>query len=149
MPIHFFKTLLRWAIVTQAAFCACSFLPEVSHPLITGLSGIERSISFQAEVIVDSLSSDQEIASAIAMQLKTAIGSLRREGISLSSREPRSALLPDTWQRTLLTTSPGGKTILKVKYRYDDVIIASKKLNETKSICFVVLSGDYNTHLAQ
>ncbi len=147
MILH--AVLLCENIVLCLLMHACTFLPDSSQPLITSITGIERSMSFRAEVIVDSGSTNAQIAFAISRQLKTAIGSLREQGISLSSREHQKSLSADNWQRALVTTIPGEKSLLRVTYFYNDIVVTSKKLYGLNSISFVMLASDYDSQLTQ
>jgi hypothetical protein len=122
---------------------------DVGAEDLTGTTGVERAIHFQSYVYVPLGSSDDVVASAIARQVKTAIGGLRKPKVSLQDRAAQKNLDPSRWTRTVLAVvdpshpeSPAAE-IERVTFRYDDRVVASRTLSSRSAIDFVMLAGDY------
>lgn len=115
-----------------------------SVPTTTSIAGVERSFHFEGEVLLPDNASNDQIARAIARQVKTALGALRAPQISLLDRDARANLMPDKWQRRQVRV--GDRTMLQVRYKYDDRALVSLRLAATRSLALILLAGDYAPH---
>lgn len=124
--------------------------PAVDGAALTGLGGAERAIHFQGYVYVAAGSADSVIQSAIARQVRTAIGALRALRVSLNDRGARNALDPARWTRSTLTVADpaGARPVLRVVYRYDDRAVVDRALDRRSTIDFAMLADDYGLHAA-
>jgi hypothetical protein len=122
---------------------------------LTGVTSVERGIHFQGQVVVPSGSSDDVIATAIAREVKTAIGALRSPKVSLADRAARSNLDPTRWTRAELTVvdpahpDAPAQRVLRVSFPYDDRAVVTHDLDRRSAVDFTVLADDYAAHSAQ
>jgi hypothetical protein len=117
---------------------------------LTGTTSVERAIHFEGYVYVPVASSDDVIRTAIAREVKTAIGALRQPKVSINDRAARSNLDPAKWSKVALKVrdaSGSESGILKVTYRYDDRAVVSNSLASKSTVDFTVLADDYAAHL--
>lgn len=119
---------------------------------LTGVNSAARNIHFQSYVYVPTSASDSDIKTAIARQVKTAIGALRDPEVSLNDRDAQNNLDPSTWQRQTVTvvdpanaSSPTSQ-LVRVTYPYNDVAVVTNKLRSTSAVSFTMLADDYSQH---
>ena len=151
---------LRFASLSllAAALGACSSGPSSSgrtqNSDLTGISGVERGIHFQGQVIVPATASTSDISTAIAREVKTALGALQQPQVSLENRGATNALSPSKWtQQTLSVVDPTNPSsalpsVLRVTYEYDDEAVVTDTLNGKSAVAFVMLADDYSQHTA-
>jgi hypothetical protein len=152
---------LRFASLTLlgAALAACSSgspAPgRTQNSDLTGISGVQRGVHFQGQVIVPATASTTDISTAIAREVKTALGALQQPEISLENRGATNALTPSKWTQQTLSvvdpTNPGAAPtpVLRVTYQYDDEAVVTDTLNGKSAVAFVMLADDYSQHTAQ
>lgn len=135
--------------------CACSASPASfsSADDLTGVSGRERPITFQSFVYVDPAASDADIQTAIARQVKTALGALRSTKVALDDRGAAHNLDPSGWKRVnvdVVDPSSHAKTgsLLKVSFTYSDKAVVTHDLDGRSAVAFTLLAGDYALHAA-
>jgi hypothetical protein len=119
---------------------------------LTSLVGEERGIHFDGEVMVPVGAADDHIAWTIARQVKTALGALRGEEVSLNDRDADNAKDPAKWTVSPVeVVDPSDPTTIqrelwRVRYRYDDRAVVTDDLHGASTVSFVMLSGDYAAH---
>jgi hypothetical protein len=109
-----------------------------SDEALTGTTGVERGIHFEGTVIVPESASDDAIRTAIARQVKSAIGALRDPRVSLNDRAARSNL--NNWTKQV------ANGYAKVTYKYDDRAVVTKTLSSRSTIDLTMLAGDYGAY---
>jgi hypothetical protein len=121
---------------------------------LTGISGVERGIRFQGQVIVPTTAATSDISEAIAREVQTALGALQQPEVSLENRGATNALTPSTWTEQTLAvvdpTNPGAAatSVLRVTYQYNDEAVVTDTLDRESAIAFVMLADDYSQHAA-
>jgi hypothetical protein len=151
MNSQLFKTFVLFAL---SAVVACSGAPadEASEDDLTGTTAVERSIAMQGYVYVAENASDDAIKTAIAREVKTAIGALRATKVALADRGARSNLDPKRWTRTPVTlvdpSDPKKVTgkLLRVTFPYEDRAAVTKSLAARSTVDLTMLMGDYASH---
>jgi hypothetical protein len=144
--------LLSTAIGVGVAGCAIAPDASISEESgeLTGATSVERAIHFDGRVYVDLGTADAAIGSAIARQVKTALGALRDAKVSLNDRAARANVDPAKWRRTEVDVvdAAGVKVArkLQVTYRYDDRAVVTNALSTRSSVDFVLLADDYTVH---
>ncbi|HEY8040083.1 MAG TPA: hypothetical protein VIF15_09835, partial [Polyangiaceae bacterium] len=148
----------RFALLALAASlggCSLSASPSgTTHDDLTGLSGSERGIHFQAQVVVPAGASDDVVRTAIAREVKTALGALQVPKVSLDDRGATNALDPSKWTRTPLSVvdpaNPAAPAtqVLRVTFAYDDEAVVTDALAHQSALAFVMLADDYSQHTA-
>lgn len=146
--------LVPVALSLVAAACSASPASDgsvVQSDDLTGTSSGERDISFQGAVIVAPTATDAEIQSAIARQVKTAIGALRSTKISLDDRGALHNVDPRAWTRQSVTVvDPAGaaapRSALRVVYPYKDRAVVTHSLDARSAVSFTMLAGDYASY---
>jgi hypothetical protein len=151
---------LRFASLTllAAVLGACSAGSPASgrtqNSDLTGISGVERGIHFQGQVILPTTAATSDISAAIAREVKTALGALQQPEVSLENRGATNALSPSKWtQQTLSVVDPTNAgaalpSVLRVTYQYDDEAVVTDTLNGKSAVAFVMLADDYSQHTA-
>src|SRR5438445_13800598 len=90
-----------WILLVSALMLACSDDGATSmNDDLTGTSSVERPVSFTSWVYVAPSASDAEISTAIAREIKTALGALRATKVAFDDRGAQSNLDPSKWTRT-------------------------------------------------
>lgn len=139
------------AALAAPALSACSDGSSTSIDDLTGTSAEERPVTFTSYVYVDPAASDGDIATAIAREIKTALGALRDTKVAFDDRGAQSNVDPSKWTRTLVdvydpsTLAKSGQ-VLKVTYPYSDKAVVTKSLDAQSAIDFTMLAGDYSQH---
>ncbi|HEX7603355.1 MAG TPA: hypothetical protein VF316_17170 [Polyangiaceae bacterium] len=116
---------------------------------LTGVTSTERPITFTSFVYVDPSASNGDIQTAIARQVKTALGALREPKVSLDDRAAQSNVDPNKWTLTTLDVvdpaNPGApaKKVLKVTFPYADRAVVTNALASRSAVDFTMLAGDY------
>lgn len=119
---------------------------------LTSIVGVERGIHFDGEVLVPVGAADHQISDAIGRQVKTALGALRAEEISLNDRDADNAKDPAKWTVVAVQgTDPSDPAAAtrerwKVRYQYDDRAVVTDELDAVSTVSFVMLAGDYAVH---
>jgi hypothetical protein len=145
------------SFASLAALAACSSSDEPIEQSasgsedLTGTTSAERPIHFESQVYVAVGASDDVIKTAIARQVKTAIGALRLPKVSLNDRAAQSNLDPSRWTRRVLTVkdpaSPANTSqIQRVTFTYDDRAVVTNDLSTRTAVDFVMLADDYGRH---
>ncbi len=117
-----------------------------------GIDSVERDLSFRSYVYVPIDTDNSTIKSTIVRQIKSAIGSLNLEKISLNSSDFAKKIKDNEITREVLTVlNPNGsshelKKIQKITYYYYDTAVVSSKLEGTKDLETVLLANDYNQY---
>ncbi len=147
---------LRWLVLSTAfAPLACSSGSPSSAQSgaqdLTGVNSAARGIHFQSYVYVPVTASNADIQTAIARQVKTAIGALRDPEVSLNDRDAQHNLDPSKWQRQTLTVVDPANTgtpaeVVRVTYPYDDVAVVIDSLQSSSAVAFTMLADDYGQH---
>jgi len=116
---------------------------------LTGVTGTERPITFTSYVYVAPTATNGDIQTAIARQVKTALGALRQPKVSLNDRAAQSNLDASKWTRTTLDvvdpanpSAPATK-VLKVTFPYADRAVVTNTLASRSALDFTMLAGDY------
>lgn len=144
---------LAWismACVVLATACSAASSEESGGSDLTGTTAVERPVTFQSYVYVDPSASDPDIQTAIARQIKTALGALRDTKVAFDDRGAQSNLDPSKWTRSLVdvldpSTQDRTGQVLKVSFSYSDKAVVTKSLSQS-AIDFVMLAGDYSQH---
>lgn len=137
-----------------ALLAACASHPgdstETGSDDLTGTTSAERPIHFSSQVYVATDASDDAIKTAIARQVKTAIGALRMPKVALNDRAAQTNLDPSKWtRRTLTLRDPSnGSTsqIQRITFPYDDRAVVTNDLSSRTAVDFVMLADDYAVH---
>ncbi len=133
------------------AGCSAASGEESGGSDLTGTTSVERPVTFQSYVYVDPNASDSDIQTAIAREIKTALGALRDTKVAFDDRGAQSNLDPSKWTRTPLdvvdpnTLSKTGQ-VEKVAFTYVDKAVVTKSLASQSAVDFVMLAGDYSQH---
>jgi hypothetical protein len=126
--------------------------PAGDESALTGTTSVERAIHFQGVVYVPDGSSDDVVKTAIARQVKTAIGGLRATKVALNDRGALHNLDPAKWTRLSLgvvdpaTPSVTSRRVLAVTYQYDDRAVVTNTLASRSAVSFTMLADDYAAH---
>ena len=145
------------SVATLATLAACSATDAPVEASasgsedLTGTTSAERPIHFESQVYVAVGASDDVIKTAIARQVKTAIGALRQPKVSLDDRAAQSNLDPSRWTKRVLTVktpaSPAATSqIQRVTFTYDDRAVVTNDLSTRTAVDFVMLADDYGRH---
>ena len=151
---------LRAALASLTlALAACAGVPgPEDEPFVatdgelTSATGVERAVQFASYVYVDPGASDEVIGATIARQVKTALGALRASQIGLRDRAASNARVPSKWTRETVTVGDpsapsaggaGARTLLRVRYTYDDRAIVARRYDRLSSAPLTLLFGDY------
>jgi hypothetical protein len=141
-----------------AALAACSSSSssddgdnESSDSDLTGTTSAERAIHFESQVYVAPDANDDAIRTAIARQVKTAIGALRQPKVSINDRGAQSNLDPSKWTKRVLTVKdPANPSqtsqIMRVTFKYDDRAVVTNDLSTRTAVDFVMLADEYGKH---
>lgn len=117
---------------------------------LTGVTSAERGIHFEGRVYVDAAANDDVVRTAIARQVKTALGALRQPKVALNDRASRANTDPAKWARVVVDVvdTKGTKVDrkLRVTYRYDDRAVVTNALAKRSTVDFVLLADDYAAH---
>jgi hypothetical protein len=142
-------------VLASLALAACSANVNegaASNADLTGTTSAERGIHFQSFVFVPTGASDDDVKTAIARQVKTAIGALRAPEVSLDDRGSLANLAQPKWTRTTLTVrdpanpSAASRQIDRVAFQYDDKAVVTNSLASRSAVDFVMLADDYSQH---
>ena len=103
-----------------------------TNDALTGVTSEQRGFHFQSYVDVPTTARDNsDIQTAIARQIKSAIGSLQRVDVTFNDLNAENNLDPSTWTRTTLNVVDPPSPMrryhqihLRVDYPYNDVAIA-------------------------
>ena len=142
------------AMATLAGACSSTDGTDTENGSddLTGTTSSERGIHFQSYVYVRDGASDDEIRTAIARQIRTAIGALRETKVALNDRGARSNLDAAKWQKRTLdvvdAANPAApiRKVLRVTFPYDDRAVVTNKLARSGSIAVTMLADDYAPH---
>lgn len=157
------RRFFPWPLAALSfALAACSGAPlegatgdEAAEAELTSTTGVERPVQFASYVYVPVGSSDEVVGSAIARQVKTALGALRAPQIGLRDRAASNARNPQKWSRETVTVvdpkAPSAPTrqLTRVRYTYDDRAVVSRKYDRLSSTPLTLLFGDYAAKAAQ
>jgi len=140
-----------WISLVCALALGCSDGSVSSNDDLTGTSSVERPVSFTSWVYVAPSASDGDIATAIAREIKTALGALRDTKVAFDDRGALSNVDPSKWTRTLVdvydpATQQKTGQVLKVTYPYSDKAVVTKALANQSAVDFTMLAGDYSQH---
>lgn len=119
---------------------------------LTGVTGSERPITFASYVYAAPSASDQDIAAAIARQVKTALGALRTPKVSLDDRNALHNVDASQWKRTTLSVvdpsnvNATATKIVRVDFTYVDRAVVTNGLKNASTVSFTMLGGDYTLH---
>jgi hypothetical protein len=122
---------------------------------LTSVNAAQRGIHFQSYVYVPTTASDSDIQTAIARQVKTAIGALRQPEVSINDRDAQNNLDPSTWTRQTVTlvdptnASAATSQLQRVTYPYNDVAVVTNSLQSSSAVAFTMLAGDYSSYATQ
>lgn len=150
----FLRSVCLAALTTLAAACSSGDAVDAENGTddLTGTTSSERGIHFQSYVYLRDGASDDEIRTAIARQIRTAIGALRETKVALNDRGARSNLDPAKWQKRTLDvvdaanpTAPIRK-VLRVTFPYDDRAVVTNQLVRSGSVSVTMLADDYAPH---
>jgi hypothetical protein len=142
-------------IALLAAACAVpasSDDPSSAGDSLTGITGAERAIHFESYVYVQPGASDDAVRTAVARQVKTALGALRAPKVSLNDRASRQNAVPAKWTRQPVTVvdpnDPNAppRALEKVTFRYDDRAVVTNTLATRSAVDFTLLFDDYTQH---
>ena len=150
MTIQGFRFALL-SLSMLAAACSSGSDDATAADDLTGTTSAERAIHFEGQIYVAPDANDDAIRTAIARQVKTAIGALRSPKIAINDRAAQSNLDPAKWQkRTLSLKDPAhpdqAGQIERVTYRYDDRAVVTDALSSRTAVDFVMLADDYGQH---
>jgi len=118
---------------------------------LTGTTSAERAIHFEGQVYVAPDASDDAIKTAIAREVKTAIGALRIPSVSINDRGATHNLDPSSWTKRVLTLEDPAhpdqtSSVMRVTYKYNDRAVVTNALANKSTVDFVMLADDYGTH---
>ncbi|HEY8073849.1 MAG TPA: hypothetical protein VIF62_07065, partial [Labilithrix sp.] len=122
---------------------------------LTGTTSAERDIHFEGQVFVAADANDDAVKTAIAREVKTAIGALRMPMVSIDDRGSLHNLDPAKWTKRVLTVkdpanaNPVGapaSQVMRVTYKYDDHAVVTNSLSARSTVDFVMLADDYGQH---
>ena len=151
------------SVVSWISFALLGLLPSLacsgpsaavgsSATDLTGVTSEQRGFHFQSYVYVPTTASNGDIQTAIARQVKSAIGALQRIDVTFNALNAEGNLDPSTWTRATLgvvdptNTGAAATQVLRVTYPYNDVAVAIDSLAKTSAVDFVVLADDYSQH---
>lgn len=122
---------------------ACALTGQGSSPDdLTSVDGQNATIDFDGFVDVAPGASDQVAKDAIHMELKSALGALREQGIGIADRDAQRNLATMT-----LTRQPfqvlGGSAVDRVRYHYHDTALVEQGNATSGTIDLTMLFGDY------
>jgi hypothetical protein len=126
--------------------------PGSSNTDLTGVTSAQRGFHFQSYVYVPTTASDADIQTAIAREVKSAIGPLRTPEVAFNDLNAENNLDPKTWTRTTLTvvdpTNPGATPtqVVRITFPYNDVAVVTDSLSGSSAVDFVMLADDYSRH---
>jgi hypothetical protein len=151
-----FRTVTLACATAVLAACSSSAGPRSASTGadLTGISGVERGVHFQGIVYVPTTAAVGDIDTAIAREVKTALGALQQPQVSIEDRGATNALTPTKWNQQTLTVvdpaNPGAAatSIVRVTYRYDDKAVVTHGLDRKNAVDFVMLADDYSKHTA-
>jgi hypothetical protein len=152
-----FAALALAPIVTSSLACSPSAGDDTgtTDNHLTGANSAQRGIHFQSYVYVPTTASDADIQTAIARQVKTAIGALRQPEVSINDRDAQNNLDPSTWTRQTVTlvdptnASAATSQLQRVTYPYNDVAVVTNSLQSSSAVAFTMLAGDYSSYATQ
>ncbi|MBL8719273.1 MAG: hypothetical protein JNL79_25025, partial [Myxococcales bacterium] len=75
---------------------------QLGDDALTGVTSAERGIHFEGRVYVDAAANDDVVRTAIARQVKTALGALRQPKVALNDRASRANTDPAKWARVVV-----------------------------------------------
>ncbi len=125
---------------------------------ITSLTARQRTLTFDASVLVREGASGFEIESAITKQNQSAFGALRTANVGVNRRElkiPLAELDPAYLKKTVVNvvdpSRPGATPtrMLKVSYRYTDSALVPKSMARRSVLVSGVLAGNYQSQSAR
>lgn len=124
---------------------------DASTEDLTGTTSAERAIHFEGQVYVAPNADDNTIKTAIAREVKSAIGALRDPKVSINDRASQTNLDPAKWQKRVLTVRDPAhpdqtSTVQRVTFKYDDRAVVTDSLSSRTAIDFVMLADDYGQH---
>src|SRR5205085_6025147 len=98
------------SLAAAALLAACSASTDDSDngaADLTGTTSAERAIHFEGQIVVPADANDDAIKTAIAREVKTAIGALRQPMVSIDDRGALHNLDPAKWTKRALTLKDG------------------------------------------
>lgn len=149
--------VVRTACLVGATFLAACGSPSAgtddgTTDDLTGTSSAERGLHLQSYVYLPEGASDDDVRTAIARQIRTAIGALRAPKVALNDRGARSNLDPARWtRRTLDVVDPANpnaapRKVLRVTFPYDDRTVVTNTLARSSTLPLTMLADDYFSH---
>src|SRR5438128_2201384 len=108
-----------------AAVAGCSTSSDGSEGAdndLTGTTSAERAIHFEGQVFVAPDANDDAIKTAIAREVKTAIGALRQPMVSINDRGAHANLDQTKWTKRVVTLKEADSRtsqVTRVTYKYD------------------------------
>jgi len=133
----------RLAYLGFALLSACAITGEGNSPDdLTSVDGQNALIDFDGFVDVAPGASDQAAKDAIHMQLKSALGALREQGIGIADRDAQRNLATMALTHQPLTVL-GGAQVDRVRYHYHDTALVERGQPTSATIDLTMLFGDY------
>ena len=110
---------------------------------LTSVDGAPYTIDFDGFVDVAPGASDDVAKAAIHLQIKSALGALREQGIGIADRDAQRNLAADPLTRTTLQVAGTSTSVDRVHYHYHDTALVEHTTQITGPIDLVMLYGNY------
>ena len=135
-------------VLALVLLSACGLTGTGSSPDdLTSVDGNQAVIDFDGFVDVAPGASDDAAKAAIHMQLKSALGALREQGIGIADRDAQRNLATMALTRQGMQILGGG-SVDRVRYHYHDTALVERGNPTTATIDLTMLFGDYVANAA-
>lgn len=119
---------------------------EAADADLTSATALERKLTFEGYVFVETGASSAAILAAVRAQTRSAFGALSTQNVSVSSRELADVDTKTFIKQPVTVVDPEtGETskALRVRYLYRDTAILPKSMAKHSSLSLGLLHGDY------